>query len=117
MGRKFETGDPRTIAAARKGGRRSRALARARKPLDLIRVDRELPPLTSITNVVKRLDVIARWSCAGLLRGLAASAAVRSCEVYIRARESEITDEVAGRLRARLDALEQELRRRPKVVS
>lgn len=98
--------DPeRAREAGRKGGQ-----AKARARLTLSRVEAELPPLTDLDSAMKRLDRIGTWALAGLLQGAVAGAAARSCEIWVRAHESKLTAEVVQQLRARLEALEGQIK-------
>ena len=79
---------------AKAAGRRS---ATARRGLDLARVERELGPLVGPEDVQRRLDRLTAWSAAGMMASGAAGAAVRACEVWLRAHEAVA---VLGQLRA-----------------
>ena len=91
-------------AAGRRGGH-----ARAARHLSLEKVEAALPPLTDIESAMHRLDVVARWALAGMVPGAIASAAVRSCEVWLKGAESKLTREVVDQLRARLADLEHQV--------
>ena len=100
--------------AAGRQGVDARARARAERKaskLSLFNVEAQLPPLTSLEDAKARLDRIGTWAVAGLLPGSVAMAAVRSCEVWLKACEAELTQEVAQRLRHRVEELEAELQR------
>lgn len=92
---------------ARELGRRS---GRARRKLGLSDVETTLPPLTDLESAMHRLDVVARWALAGMVPGAIASAAVRSCEVWIKGAESKLTRELVDGLRKRLETLEAQLK-------
>lgn len=94
-------------AAGRKGGR-----AKARQRLTLARTERELPPMDSIENIVRRLEIISAWATAGMISGTVAHACVRSCEVGLKAFEARLSREIVERLRARLKELEGQMRER-----
>ena len=88
-------------------GKRS---GRARRKLTLDVVEAELPPLTDLDTAMRRLDRIGLWAAGGLLQGAVASAVVRSVEVWVRAHESRLTQEVVQQLRTRLDELDRQLK-------
>jgi hypothetical protein len=108
----FSPGD-QARAASRRGveARAARRQERERSQLTLARVEAQLPPLASLKDAKERLDRIGTWAVAGLLPGTVTMAAVRSVEVWVRAHEASLTQEVAERLRSRLDAVEADLRR------
>ena len=83
----------------RQGGRAPR-----RTRLTLGKVQRELGLLVTVQDAQRRLDVLMRWSAAGVMTAGLASAAVRACEVWIRGEESRASFEEVGKLR---DALAQ----------
>jgi hypothetical protein len=63
----------------------------------------------TLEDAQHRLDVLGRWCAAGLLAGSPGAAAVRSCEVWLKA-HGEAVDR--GRMRAlasRIQELEAEL--------
>jgi hypothetical protein len=107
----FQPGAPATQAAASKGGHSAVANRRARVPLNLFRVEAELPRLDSVEGAMARLDRIGIWACSGLLTGMVAAAAVRSVEVWLKGHESRQTDAVTERLRTELEQLKVQLRR------
>ena len=98
--------NPEIAKYASAGGKAKAALR-----LSLERVEAELPPLTDLESAMRRLDIVARWALAGLVPGAIASAAVRSCEVWIRGHDAKLTREVVDQLRGRLEELEGQLRR------
>jgi hypothetical protein len=65
--------------------------AKAKKKLDIDRVEAELPPLASLEDVKTRLDKITRWAAAGIMPANVASACVRACEVYLKAHDAAVT--------------------------
>lgn len=100
--------DPeRAREAARKGGH-----AKAARRLTLGRVEAELGALDTLEDAMRWLRTIGLWAAAGMLAGAVASACNRSVEVWVRAHESKLTREVVDQLRARLEELEAELKRR-----
>lgn len=108
----FTRGDQARAASRQGVAARARArVERERSQLTLARVEAQLPPLTSLQDAMARLDRIGTWAVAGLLPGAVALAAVRSVEVWVRAHEAGLTQEVTQRLRSRLDAVEEQLRR------
>ena len=100
-------------------GRRG-ARARWAGRLTLQTVEEALGPLASIADAKRRLERIGVWASAGLLPGAAASAAVRSCEVWLKAVDTELSFEELDHLRdalrqvrAERDELARQLRARP----
>src|SRR5438309_2858326 len=94
------------------GGRElARRSAQARRRLVLEEVERELPPLTDLESAMHRLDVVARWSLAGMVAGTVLNGVVRSCEVWMRGHEAKLTREVVDQLRVRLADLEAQVQR------
>lgn len=99
--------DPeRARAAGRKGGR-----AKAERRLSLDRVEAELGPLDSLEDAQRWLRTIATWTAAGMLTGAAGNVCVRSVEVWLKGAEAKLSREIVERLRARLDALEGQIKR------
>ena len=102
---------------ARAAGTRSAAVraqakqTRERSQLTLATVEAQLPLLTSLEDAKGRVDRIGTWAVAGMLPGAVVMAAVRSVEVWVRTHEAELTQEVAQRLRRRVEELEAELQR------
>ena len=81
--------------------------------LTLERVERELPALDSPENVRGALQKIQQWACGGLLPGVTAGAAVRSCEVWLKVAEHETDMQRVRVLERRVRELEAELAARP----
>lgn len=75
------------------------------------RVEAELPPLTNLDSAMRRLDKLGIWLAQGHLPGSVGGAAVRSVDVWVRAHESKLTQQVATELRDRLDELEAQVKR------
>jgi len=99
---------PGDSTRARALGRRS---GQVRRRLVLEEVERELGSLDTLEDAMRWLRQIALWCAGGLLHGAVASACNRSVEVWVRAHESKLTQEVVTRLRARLEELEGQLAR------
>ena len=97
---------------ASKGGR-----AAARRKLTLERVERELGPLDTVDDAMRRLDRLGLWITAGMLTGSAGSAAVRSVEVWLRGHESKMTQEVVEALKADVARLKADLAGRGKRLA
>ena len=102
-----QAGKPAIAAFAAQGGRAS---GRRRRKLDLDRVERELGQLATLEDAMRWLRQIALWAAGGLLHGAVASACNRSVEVWVRAHESRLTQEVVTALRGRLEELEAQLK-------
>ena len=85
-------GNPNLKTYASAGGK-----AKGRARLTLARVERELGPLVGPEDVERRLDRLQCWAAAGLMASGSAGAAVRACEVWLRAHEAVA---VLGQLRA-----------------
>ncbi len=94
-----------TQEVAREMGLRS---GRARQKLNLARVERELPPFSTPGEIRQGCELIQRWTCAGLLNGTAAGAAVRAAEIGLRTLEAATTFEAIEALRADVQALRAE---------
>ncbi len=92
--------NPEIFKHAGEGGR-----AKARRKLNLERVEQELPPLTDLESAMLRLDRIGLWAAAGMLTGSVAGAVVRSVEVWIRGHESQLTNEVVDDLKSEMKRL------------
>lgn len=110
----------RARRAGAKGGK-----ARAARRLTLERVRAQLPAMDSADSIRRGLETIRGWVCAGLVTGSAGGAAVRSCEVALKALDSAATFEAIEELResvrklqAERDAAlrEVELAARPRLV-
>jgi hypothetical protein len=80
---------------AREMGRLSGA---ARRKLQWADVERELC-FDSPESIRRACEIIARWGCVGLVTGAVAGAAVRGCEVGLRALETSVTYESIEELR------------------
>ena len=94
-------------------GERARELARRssqvrRRRLVLEEVERELPLLTDLESAMHRLDVVARWSLAGMVAGTVLNGVVRSCEVWLKLHEFEIDRDRIKTLERRIAELEAE---------
>lgn len=89
---------------AREAGKRGAATRWANR-LTPERIRASLPPMTSPENIRAGLEAIREWACAALLSGSLASAAVRSCEVALKALDSSATFEVIEGLRAEVRTL------------
>ena len=76
--------------------------------LTLRRVEQELGHLETVDDAMRRLDRICLWALGGLLPGVVANAAVRSVEVWIRAKEAEASFEVVEALRADFKTVREE---------
>ena len=96
--------NPEIFKYAGEGGR-----AKARRKLNLERVEQELPPLTDLESAMLRLDRIGLWAAAGMLTGSVAGAVVRSVEVWIRGHESQLTNEVVDGLKSEMKRLKADL--------
>ena len=99
-----------TTERAKELGRLS---AKARKAkaerLTLERVERELGPLETVEDAMRRLDRLGLWITAGMLSGSAGGAAVRSVEVWLRGHESQLTERVVEQLQGDVERLKGEL--------
>ncbi len=103
--KQLNRGNPSIASHASKGGQ-----ARARRKLNLERVEEELPPLTDLESAMLRLDKVGLWAAAGMLTGSVASAVVRSVEVWIRGHESKLAREVVEDLRAEVMRIKTEIK-------
>lgn len=99
-----------TPETGRKAGRRG---GRARRKLNLERVETELGPLETIEDAMRRLDRLNIWIACGLLNGSAGGAAVRSIEVWLRGNESKLTQQVVDELQGELTRVKGEIKGRP----
>ena len=86
--------------------------AKARRRLTLERVEAELGELAGLEDAQRWLRRLALWAAGGLLPGAVAGACNRSVEVWLRAYESRLTQEVVDDLRARLETLEAQVKER-----
>ncbi len=102
--KQLKRGNPNIASHASKGGQ-----ARARRKLNLERVEHELPPLTDLESAMLRLDRIGLWAAAGMLTGSVAGAVVRSVEVWIRGHESQLTKQVVDGLKSEMKRLKADL--------
>lgn len=84
---RFDTG------TASEHGRASARSKAKRKPLDIDRVNAELPPLVTPEDAKVRLDVLTRWAAAGLMSAGNAGAAVRGVEGWLRAHDAAVTQD------------------------
>lgn len=71
----------------------------------------DLPPLETPADARYRLDLVFRLGLAGTLAGSVAGAMVRSCEVWVRAFEVEVSAKRVRELDDRVLELEKELKR------
>ena len=106
-------GDPRIAQYAAAGGRAKAARKRLLAPLDLVRVERELPPMDTPENVRAGLQLVQRWAAAGLLAGTVAGACVRAAEAWLKLHEHELDRQRMRQLEQRVRELEAELAGRP----
>ena len=95
------------------GKRGGRASGETRKRLSLARVERELGPLETVEDAMRRLDRLGLWIAAGMLTGSAGSAAVRSIEVWLRGSEAKLTQRVVEQLAGEVKRLKAELQSQP----
>ena len=100
-------GNPDIARHAVDGGK-----AKARNRLTLDRVEAAFGPLEAIADAQRRLERLGVWAAAGLLTGSVAGAAVRSVEVWLKAHESRLTENVVDELTGQLKRLKDELRGR-----
>ncbi len=103
-------GSPEIAKHARKGGQ-----ARQRSRLSLDRVEEAFGELQTLDDPERRLERLGVWAAAGMLAGSVAGAAVRSIEVWIRVHESKLTEAVVEELKADVDRIKDEIKRRPGV--
>jgi hypothetical protein len=68
-----------------------------------------MPPLDSPENCKRRLEVIQDMTLRGLLAGSAAGAAVRSCEAWLKAYQTEIDRNRMRELERQIETLEKQL--------
>ncbi len=69
----------------------------------------DVPPLTDEASAQVRLWLLSEAAARGLLSGSQANAAVRACEVFLKARDAEVDRKHLRELEAKLAELEQEL--------
>ncbi len=79
--------------------------AAAKRRLTLERVERELGPLETVDDAMRRLDRLNLWISAGMLSGSQGGAAVRSIEVWLRGHESRLTERVVEELHDEVERL------------
>ena len=72
-------------------------------------VARQLPPLDSVENAMKRLELINDATVSGVLAGSVAGAAVRACEVWLKAHAQEVDARRLKELERQIASLEDEL--------
>lgn len=101
MGRDFDSNSGRAAG---------KASGRARRGLTLEQVEAAFGQLSTVEDAQRRLERLGVWCAAGLLAGSVGGAAIRSIEVWLRAHESKLTEQVVTELRTRLDELEGQLR-------
>ena len=102
-----------TTIASSEQGRELRSKRRGK--LTLEEIEQELGSLTDLESVKKRLDRIGIWALAGMLTGVLAGAAVRSCEVWIKATEADLTNKELDELRATIAGLKAQLAGGPQL--
>ncbi|UCG87927.1 MAG: hypothetical protein JSW71_05120, partial [Gemmatimonadota bacterium] len=98
-------------AAGRESGRARKA--KAREKLNLANVEAAFGPLETIEDAQRRLERLGVWAAAGMLAGTVAGAAVRSVEVWLKAHESRLTQDVVESLKKEVDRLKLEAKGRP----
>ncbi len=94
-----------TSETGRKAGRAS---ARARRKLNLDRVEDHLRELSTPSDAEHWLTTLAKWGAAGMLPGTVLSGCVRSVEIWMRVKEAEASFEAIEELRADVRALREE---------
>ena len=110
---KYPFDDPeKAREAGQKGGI---AKAKARRQLTLERVEEELGSLGSLEDAERWLLRLGTWAAGGLLSGAVAGACVRAVDVWLRAHEAKLSRELIEKLRVRLDDLEAQVVKRPKM--
>lgn len=86
-----------------------KASGRVRRKLTLADVEAALPPALDSPEAVRvSVQKIRDWACARLLAGSMASAAVRACEVALKALDSAATFEAIEELRKSVRRLQAE---------
>ena len=91
-------------AAGAKGGR-------AIKKLTLNKVETGLGPLQTIDDAQRWLTQLAVWAAANLMpSGSIAGSCVRAVEVWLRAHESKLTEEVVDHLKRDVEELKTKLK-------
>ena len=103
-----------TSEKAKEMGKQSGEARRAQKDekITLRKVLEELPALTDLDSVKRRLEIIANWTAAGLITGAASHAISRAHEIWLRADAEGKADQVKGEIEQRIAQLEGELARR-----
>jgi len=81
-----------------------------RRRLVLEEVERELGALDTVEDVSRWLHRVGLWGAAGLVPGVVLGGLVRTCEIKLRVLEHEVTAEITGQLRRRLEELERQLK-------
>ena len=92
--------------AAEAGRRGGQARARRYSTLTVQTAERELPPMDSVENIRKRLEIVSIWASGGLLSAGVAHALVRAAQTGLRAIEAQQTGQVLDKLERRLVDLE-----------
>ena len=87
-----------------RGGKVSRP-----KVLSLAEMEKEVGDLKTVADAQRWLTCVAKWTVTGRLPGAAASAANRSVELWLRAIESDHTEEMV-RMRKKVKELEGRLK-------
>ena len=97
--------NPRIAEEGHKG-QRARA-AKERREREAVVAD--FPPLTSIDNALRRLELLNNAIARGLLAGSQGSAAVRCIEVWLRGESARVDRERLKVLEKEIERLEREL--------
>lgn len=74
-----------------------------------------MPPLDSLENCKRRLEILNDMCVRGLLAGSVAGSAVRACEAWIRAYTAELDRQRIRELEATIERLEKQLAGRGRV--
>lgn len=71
----------------------------------------EFPPLTSVENAQRRLDLISKHAAAGTMAGSQAGAAARAVEIWLKAEQHKLDLHRIKDLERMIGELERELKK------
>ena len=106
---KFKRNDPRTRAAARKGGQETARRKKLAREGPVEQVTRELGDLDTFEDAARWIRLTTIWAAAGKISGATAKTAVSAVRAWIAVKRYE---ERIRALQSRVKKLEGELRRK-----
>ena len=98
-----------TMDNAKEIGRRGGKASRAQRRLKAPDIEKALGALGTVDDAMRWLRQIGLWTAADKLSGARGGVCVRCVEVWIRAHETKMTQQVVDELRDEVDRLKADL--------